>query len=107
VVLWTSERAEMGLRILLLASAMGATMAAAREHRVEKRMVALEVGGSSSIRWGMCRRCNQAKRRRAIISERGRRREIQLARNWGCSECTKERHDMKDDEMGVLEAEAG
>jgi hypothetical protein len=35
----------MGLRILLLASAMGATTAAAREHRVEKRMVALEVGG--------------------------------------------------------------
>jgi hypothetical protein len=29
-----------------------------------------EVGGSSSIRWRMRRRCNQAKRRRAMISER-------------------------------------
>jgi hypothetical protein len=69
----------MGLRILLLASAMGATTAAAREHRVEKRMVALEVGGSSSVRWDMRRKCNQAKRRRAIISERdGKRNAISV-----------------------------
>lgn len=45
VALCTSERAEMGFRILLLASATGATRAAAAERRVEKRMVALRVGG--------------------------------------------------------------
>lgn len=44
VALLTSAMDEMGFRMLLLASTMGAARVAATEKRVEKRMVALKSG---------------------------------------------------------------